>query len=151
MLDVLDTETRRRIDQANRARVQRAWEVQETTGQSLAKWQDQTDAPALPLSDAAAFVLNSPKDWLTPRIEKRFDKMIEDGALEEVAAVRPTYDSTRPAHRAIGVPELMAHLDGETSLQEAKTAATISTRQFAKRQRTWFRSKMRDWTWLDPA
>ncbi len=71
--------------------------------------------------------------------------MIADGALDEVAAVRPDYNTALPAHRAIGVPELMAHLNGEMTLDQAKEAAVIATRQFAKRQRTWMRSKMATW------
>lgn len=151
MRDALDPTTLTRIDTNNRARVQRAWEVQETTGRGLADWQDNTPAPVTPLDQTAAFVLDAPKEWLTPRIERRFDQMIDTGALDEAAQVHSVYDPGRPAHRAIGVPELMAHLDGTLSLSDAKTAAVIATRQFAKRQRTWFRSKMRDWTWLDPA
>ena len=71
--------------------------------------------------------------------------MITAGALDEVAAVRDTYDPSLPAHRAIGVPELMAHLEGQTSLDEARDAAIIATRQYAKRQRTWMRKRMRNW------
>lgn len=150
MLADLDAATRTQIDTANRARVQRAWEVQASTGRSLVEWQGTTAAPILPLTETSAFVLDAPKEWLTPRIERRFDLMLAEGALEEVAAVRPAYDPALPAHRAIGAPELLAHLQGQLTLQEAKTAAAIATRQFAKRQRTWFRSKMRDWTWLRP-
>jgi tRNA dimethylallyltransferase len=146
MLADLDATTRRRIDTTNRARVQRAWEVLTATGRSLPDWQDTTGPGLLPLSEIAAFVIDAPKDWLTPRIEQRFDQMIAQGALDEAATVRPTYDPSLPAHRAIGVPELMAHLNGDLSLQEAKKAATIATRQFAKRQRTWFRSRMSAWT-----
>jgi tRNA dimethylallyltransferase len=58
------------------------------------------------------------------------------------------YDPSLPAFRAIGVPELAAHLRGEMTLDAARVAATVSTRQFAKRQRTWFRARMGDWTRL---
>jgi tRNA dimethylallyltransferase len=141
----LDTHTAARIDLANRARVQRAWEVQAATGRGLAAWQDDTGPPALALEDTAAFFFDVNKDWLNARIAQRFDLMLQQGALEEAAAVRPTYDPALPAHRAIGVPELMGHLDGTLSLDEARSAAVIATRQYAKRQRTWMRSKMRDW------
>ena len=76
--------------------------------------------------------------------------MIEAGALEEARAVHFDYNPTLPAHRAIGAPELMDFLDGRLSLEDARDAAVISTRQFAKRQRTWFRSKMRDWARFTP-
>ena len=145
MLRDLDERTLARIDINNRARVQRAWEVQFATGRSLSNWQDTTGAPLLTLSNALPVVVDAPKDWLTPRIAQRFDQMIAAGALDEVAAARADYDPALPAHRAIGVPELMAHIAGQTTLDEAREAAIIATRQFAKRQRTWFRARMRDW------
>lgn len=142
----VDTQTALRIDTLNRARVQRAWEVQQATGRGLASWQDDTAPPLLPLDQCFPVVIDADKDWLNDRIARRFDLMIADGALDEVAAVLPDYDPALPAHRAIGVPELMAHLDGDMTLDAAKDAAVIATRQFAKRQRTWMRSKMADWT-----
>lgn len=145
LMAALDPETLKRIDVQNRARVQRAWEVQRATGRSIALWQDETGPPALPLDQCHPIVFDVDRDWLNARIEKRFDLMITAGALDEVAAVRDTYDPSLPAHRAIGVPELMAHLEGQTSLDEARDAAIIATRQYAKRQRTWMRKRMRNW------
>ena len=150
MLEALDAVTRGGIDTANRARVQRAWEVLVSTGQGLADWQARTPAPILPLTRAKAFVFDVPKDWLNARIAKRFDRMLEDGALEEARKVLPQYDPHLPAHRAIGAPELIAHLRGEVTLDEAREAVVILTRQFAKRQRTWFRSRMQDWEPVSP-
>ncbi|WP_299404487.1 tRNA (adenosine(37)-N6)-dimethylallyltransferase MiaA [uncultured Roseobacter sp.] len=150
LLDALDPATKARIDTANRARVQRAWEVLQATGRSLAAWQDETGAPTLPATGVETIVFDVAKEWLNARIEQRFDLMIAEGALEEVRAVRSCYDPSLPAHRAIGVPELMAHLDGSLSLAEARDRAVIATRQYAKRQRTWFRSKMRDWQAFAP-
>jgi tRNA dimethylallyltransferase len=60
------------------------------------------------------------------------------------------YDPSLPSCRAIGVPELMKYHRGQLSLDDARTSATIATRQYAKRQRTWFRSKMKEWLWIDP-
>ncbi|WP_187430060.1 tRNA dimethylallyltransferase [Roseobacter fucihabitans] len=145
LLDALDQETRTRIDIANRARVQRAWEVQRATGRSLIEWQRQTPPAILPTAQADTVVIDTDRDWLNTRIEMRIDQMIAAGAVEEARAVQPDYDPTLPAHRAIGAPELMAHLRGEISLKEACQRINIATRQFAKRQRTWFRSKMSDW------
>ncbi len=141
----LDTATAARIDLQNPARVARAWEVLRATGRGLADWQADTPPPLLPLARASAFVVDAPKDWLTPRIETRFARMIAEGALEEARANRPGWTADRPSAKAIGAAELMAHLDGEIPLDEAMTRATILTRQFAKRQRTWFRARMRDW------
>lgn len=141
----LDAPTATRLDMANRARVQRAWEVLTATGRGLAAWQDDTGPPALSLDQTAAFYFDADRDWLNARIARRFDLMLRDGALAEIAAVAPTYDPTLPAHRAIGVPELMAHLEGTLTLEDAREAAITATRQYAKRQRTWMRSKMRAW------
>ncbi len=145
LLAALDAETCARIDTQNRARVQRAWEVLEATGRGMAYWQDNTGPALLPLSACHPIVFDVEKTWLNARIAKRFDLMLAGGALEEVAAVRPDYDASLPAHRAIGVPELMGYLEGQITLENAKDRAVIATRQFAKRQRTWMRSKMADW------
>lgn len=150
MLAELDAETLARIDQANPMRVQRAWEVWRATGRALSAWQDDTPAPLLPREGADRLVFDAPKDWLTPRIEQRFDLMLENGALEEARANLAGWDPALPSSKAIGAPELIAHLRGEMTLDAAREAATIATRQFAKRQRTWFRSRMRDWSRISP-
>ena len=87
----------------------------------------------------------SGRDWLGARIDARFDAMIAAGALDEVRAELPYWDPARPSARAIGAPELVAHLRGETTLDAAVAAAKTATRQYAKRQRTWFRNRMRGW------
>ncbi len=145
MRDALDAPTRGQIDTLNRMRVQRAWEVLTATGRSLAEWQSDIAEPLLPVEKVYPVVFDAPKEWLNDRIERRFDLMIEQGALEEARALLPNYNPNLPAHRAIGGPELIAHLRGQLSLEQAKEAAVIATRQFAKRQRTWFRSKMKQW------
>ncbi|MEM6887826.1 MAG: tRNA (adenosine(37)-N6)-dimethylallyltransferase MiaA [Pseudomonadota bacterium] len=148
--DDIDSKTASRIDLANRARVQRAWEVQKATGRGLAAWQAATGAPLLPAARADCILCDAPKDWLNPRIERRFDQMLDQGALDEVAALVERYNPGLPAHRAIGAAELVAHLRGEISLNEARLRATIATRQFAKRQRTWFRRRMHGWMSVIP-
>ena len=146
LLAALDPETLGRIDHMNRVRVQRAWEVLQATGRGLAAWQDETAPPVLPLDQCFPIVVDADKHWLNDRIARRFDLMIKEGALDEVAAIQGRYDMSLPAYRAIGVPEILAHLEGKITLEEAKAAAVTSTRQFAKRQRTWMRSKMATWT-----
>jgi tRNA dimethylallyltransferase len=148
MLAALDPATAARIDRQNRARVQRAFEVWRTTGRGLAAWQDDTPPPRLPLSDCTALVLDAPKAWLDPRIERRFDAMLATGALDEARANLATWDPALPASRAIGAADLIAHLRGEMTLDQARAAAIVATRQYAKRQRTWFRARMRDWRHL---
>lgn len=149
LLDGIDEATSRRIDRLNPARVQRAWEVQRATGRGLADWQDDTGPPLLPLALCEPFVLRPDRDWLANRIGLRFDQMMREGALEEVRANLPDWDPTLPSSRAIGAAELVAHLRGESPLSEAVEAAKTATRQYAKRQRTWFRNRLRGWKVLD--
>lgn len=145
LLDGVDAATKAKIDLQNRARVQRAWEVHQATGKPLAEWQAQTGPAPLALDRCYPIVFDVDKDWLNTRIAQRFDLMLEQGALAEAQAVQPHYDPALPAHRAIGVPELMQYLAGELTLDQARESAVIATRQLAKRQRTWMRSKMANW------
>jgi len=151
LLADLDPATAANLDRRNRARVQRAWEVQRATGRPLADWQADTPPPLLPLAATVPLLFDVPKDWLLDRIARRFDAMLAQGAVDEVAAMRDRYTPALPAFRAIGVPELMAYIEGRCSLDEARDRATIATRRFAKRQRTWFRAKMRHWQQVRPA
>ncbi len=148
MVSALDTATRARIDLQNPMRVARAWEVLRATGRGLADWQDDTAPPLLPLTKAQPVCLDAPRDWLTPRIERRFAAMLDHGALDEARANAPTWHAGLPSAKAIGAAELIAHLRGELTLEAAMQAATLLTRQYAKRQRTWFRARMAGWTWL---
>ncbi|MCV6598706.1 MAG: tRNA (adenosine(37)-N6)-dimethylallyltransferase MiaA [Mangrovicoccus sp.] len=147
----LDPDTKARVDLLNPMRVQRAWEVQHQTGRGLAAWHAQTPAPILPLADCLPILLQADRDWLNARIARRFRAMITDGALEEARAMEPDWQPYHPASKAIGVAELIAHLRGEISLEQAEDAAVIATRRYAKRQRTWFRNQMQAWSGIDAA
>jgi len=147
----LDRRTVDRIDTNNPVRVQRAWEVLTATGRGLADWQDDTPPPLVALHRTNALLLDAPKDWLTPRIEARFGAMLAQGALEECRANLARWNPAHPSARAIGASELIAHLNGEMTLTEAARAATIASRQYAKRQRSWFRTRMKTWTHIDAA
>lgn len=145
LLAELDGATRARIDQANPARVQRAWEVLQATGRGLAEWQAATGPALLPLAAAETLVIRPDVAWLDARIAKRFKMMLDEGALDEAAAALPDWRPERASAKAIGAPELIAYLRGETGLDAAIEAATLASRQYAKRQRTWFRSRMKRW------
>ena len=147
----LDQPTAAGIDLNNRARVQRAWEVLRATGRGLADWQADTPAPVMALQRCVALRLEAPVAWLDARITARFDAMLALGALDEVRQNLPRWNPGLPSMRAIGAPELMAHLGGDMTLQQARDAAIIASRQYAKRQRTWFRARMRDWVPVAPA
>ena len=148
MLDALDAETRAQIDVQNPMRVARAWEVLQAIGQSIRSWQARTPPPLLPLEACHALHLTSPVDWLNYRLKRRFDIMISEGALEEARHNLEFWDSKWQSSKAIGAPELIAHLRGHFSLDEAKTRAVTASSQFAKRQRTWFRKRMVAWQTL---
>jgi tRNA dimethylallyltransferase len=148
MLAAVDAATAARIDRANPARVQRAWEVLRATGRGLAAWQ--ADATPVLLPHAETLLLMPDRHRLAARIDRRFDAMLAAGALDEVRAALPHWQPRAPWARAIGAPELVAHLRGETTLAEATEAAKAATRQYAKRQRTWFRGRMADWRAADP-
>ena len=145
MLEDLDDETRAQIDVQNPMRVARAWEVLQATGQSIRSWQARTPPPLLPLESCHALHLTSPVDWLNDRLKRRFDIMIAEGALEEARGNLEFWDSKWQSSQAIGAPELIAHLQGQFTLDEARTRAVTASSQFAKRQRTWFRKRMVAW------
>jgi tRNA dimethylallyltransferase len=135
-----------RIDTRNPARLRRGWEVLRATGRPLSAWQAETGPPLLPLDETVPLLLDADRDWLNARIALRFDRMLAEGALEEAAANLPRWERAGGARKAIGAPELVAHLRGETTRAEAREAAIIASRQYAKRQRTWFRARMGGWT-----
>jgi tRNA dimethylallyltransferase len=141
----LDPATLAGIDRQNPVRVQRAWEVQQATGRSLAEWQDMTPPPLLPLEQCTPIVLNAERDWLNARIDRRFDLMLKGGALEEARAMEPHWNPAHLSAKAIGAPQLIAHIRGEITLGQARDAARIASHQYAKRQRTWFRARMGGW------
>lgn len=146
-----DPDTYARIDRANPMRVQRAWEVLVATGRGLAAWHRETTAPILDPQDAVRVVLDRDTSLSNRDISDRFKKMLEDGALDECARFRSSgLTMSAPSGRALGARELVAHLEGRTGLAEATDAAVVATRRYAKRQRTWFRNRFSDWTWLDP-
>ena len=145
LIPEIDEHTQSSIDLMNPMRVQRAWEVQRATGKGIRTWQDETPAPLIPLTNSVPILFDVEKDWLNTRIAQRFNIMLDTGALEEAQMNLENWDPALLSNRAIGAPELIAYLQGQLTLDQAREAATIATRQFAKRQRTWFRSKMKNW------
>jgi tRNA dimethylallyltransferase len=129
-------------------RLARAWEVLEATGTPLAQWQRLKGRPVLEGLRLARFVLEIPRQTLRQRIAGRFAAMVDAGGLEEAAALRDL-DPELPAARLLGLRPLQALAAGDLSRQEALERAITDTRRFAKRQMTWFRHRMGDYTRLE--
>jgi tRNA dimethylallyltransferase len=134
-----------RISAADRQRLVRAWEVWLATGRALSDWQADS-AGALPAGWWRGVALEPPRDILYQRCDARFRRMLDAGALDEVAALSARgLDPVLPALKAVGFPELAAHLRGEFPLPRAIALAQQETRRYAKRQTTWMRGQMADW------
>ncbi|MEM9783803.1 MAG: tRNA (adenosine(37)-N6)-dimethylallyltransferase MiaA [Pseudomonadota bacterium] len=150
LLTAEDPETARRIDRANPMRVARALEVMRATGKGLVRWQAETGPPVVPRAHGIA-IMPDP-DWLDRRIASRFVAMVKDGALEEARAVAArALPSGAGALKALGARELIAHVEGRLALETAIDRATLATRRYAKRQRTWIRGRFSAWTMLRDA
>ncbi len=105
----------------------------------------------LDASRAAKIFLMPDRDELTRRIDARFDAMIAAGALEEVRALAARrLNPDLPAMKAHGVPWLIRHLNGEITLADAVEGGKRDTRQYTKRQATWFRNQLPDFAWVEP-
>jgi len=128
-------------------RVLRAWEVLESTGRPLISWQKEAGTPVLAGLRLARFVLDLDRFTLRERIRLRFLTMLEEGAPAEAAALKGL-DPTLPAAKILGLRQLAALAAGELGEEDAVTLAVTATRQFAKRQVTWFRHRMADWNWV---
>ncbi|HQZ69689.1 MAG TPA: tRNA (adenosine(37)-N6)-dimethylallyltransferase MiaA [Planctomycetaceae bacterium] len=139
-LTTRDPVTARRLHPNDMRRIIRAIEVFELTGKPLSE--DQHHKPRPPEHQPACVVwLSPPRKWLHDRINRRIDQMMQEGWLEETRALL-THDPPpgRTARQALGYRELIRHVEGEITLAATMEQIKISTRQFAKRQHTWFRN-----------
>jgi len=141
----IDQETVQKIDTNNPMRVQRAWEVLRSTGRGLNSWHRATPKPTLDLNRCKALLVDVEVSKMNNRIKNRFDQMIEKGLIQEAKNNLATWNPKHPSSKAIGACELIAYLNNEISINQLKEQIVIATRQYAKRQRTWFRTKMQSW------
>jgi tRNA dimethylallyltransferase len=132
-----------RLAPADTTRVARALEVVRSTGRTLAVWQEDRSGGIGDSVRLIATVLLPERDWLLARCDARLEAMFDDGAIEEVAQLlkRDDIPAAAPIRRAIGVPEITAMLTGTIDRKAALAAASVATRQYAKRQYTWFRNQ----------
>jgi len=136
-----------RIRQSDGQRIVRALEVLEASGKPISHWQAQSSCPLVDSASSRKIVLTPDRERLARRIEERFDRMIRLGAVKEVEELLALdLPPSMPAMKAIGVREIAAALAGEISMDEAASRAKAATRQYAKRQMTWFRHQFGpDW------
>jgi tRNA dimethylallyltransferase len=150
-LSARDDASARRLMPGDRARISRALEVVLATGRSITDWHAEGMKPALDPHAAVKIFLDVDRAELYRRIDSRFDAMLASGALDEVRALAGRHlDPALPAMKAHGVPWLIRHLNGEIDLPAAVDAAKRDTRRYSKRQATWFRHQLPDWTWIAP-
>lgn len=147
-----DPQTAARLRPTDPQRILRALEVLAATGKPLVSFQGPRSKPLLDATMCKGFFVAPTREELYARIDARFEKMMESGALEEVDALgRRGLDPMLPAMRAHGVPHLVRYLEGSLSREEAIAAGQRDTRHYAKRQFTFARHQLPGFTWLSGA
>ncbi|QDZ07380.1 tRNA (adenosine(37)-N6)-dimethylallyltransferase MiaA [Sphingomonas panacisoli] len=151
-LQAADPAQAAKLNATDTTRIARALEVVRSTGRSIASWREQRVGGIGGRVDLAPLILLPPREWLNERIDRRFAAMVDEGAMTEVAALvaREDVPLDAPIRRAIGLPELAAASLGAITVSEAIERASLATRQYAKRQYTWFRNQPpADWKRAD--
>lgn len=151
MLRTRDPVMAQKLEPKDTQRILRALEVIQETGRSLWDWQKEEVPPPFDKKQCFFFYVDIDRETLYARIDERFETMVARGALQEVARLREQFDEDEqdrlfrldyPILKAHGVPELLAHLDGELPLEAAIAKAQRNTRRYAKRQMTWIRGQV---------
>ena len=138
-LALLDPAAAAALNPGDTTRVARALEVVQSSGRTLASWQQRSEGGIADEITLRPLVLLPPRDWLLERCDRRFAAMLDHGAVAEVAALLArNLNSQLPVMRAIGVPELAAMIRGDLTRDQAIAAGQLATRRYAKRQYTWF-------------
>ncbi|KQY27000.1 tRNA (adenosine(37)-N6)-dimethylallyltransferase MiaA [Rhizobium sp. Root482] len=147
-----DSETAAILKPSDGQRIARALEIAEATGRPISHFQARRGRAVVAPERALKIVVLPERDLLRRRIDRRFAAMLEKGAIEEVEALlRLGLSPEMPAMKAIGVPQIAALLEGRMAKDEVIEKASAATRQYAKRQMTWFRNQLDDsWQRLDP-
>ncbi|MGN6277283.1 MAG: tRNA (adenosine(37)-N6)-dimethylallyltransferase MiaA [Sphingomonas sp.] len=141
-LQAFDPSAAARLNAGDTTRVARALEVVRATGRPLADWQAERVGGIAGEVTLLPMILLPDRDWLVERCDRRLAMMFDDGAIEEVARLLARdIPADAPIRRAIGVPEIAAFLTGAIDRDTALDRARLATRQYAKRQYTWFRNQ----------
>lgn len=140
-LQHLDPQAAQRLKPADTQRIVRALEVLVSTGKSLKYWQNQRTDP-LPYETDITYI-NPPRETVVAHARKRLEQMFKGGAIQEVESLLSkglTPESL--LRKAVGVREIEAYLAGDLTYEEALEKAFIATRQYIKRQQTWFNRQL---------
>ncbi len=146
----IDKSTAERLHVNDSQRITRALEVYQMTGKPLSVWHEEQKLKSLPNPLLSIALAPQDRSVLHTRIAERFEKMLEQGFMEEVTKLysRGDLDLDCPSIRSVGYRQMWLCLQGKMDLSEAKQRAVIATRQLAKRQYTWLRS-WQDVQWFD--
>ena len=138
----VDFEAAERLHEADTQRLTRAYEVYLATGTPLSSWHQYASTTQSINADVQTLVLQPPREGLYNTCNERFETMLEGGALDEVRGLmKLQLDPSMPVMKALGVLELLSYIKGEISFEQAKDDAKRATRNYAKRQMTWFRNQ----------
>jgi tRNA dimethylallyltransferase len=137
-----DPEAAARLKPGDGQRIVRALEVLDASGRSIVAWQSERGSPVVDRGTATMVIVEPDRSELDRRIEARFSTMLESGAIEEVKSLLALdLDPAKPAMKAIGVREIAALINDEATRADTIEAVRVATRQYAKRQSTWFRNQ----------
>ncbi|MEK9975889.1 MAG: tRNA (adenosine(37)-N6)-dimethylallyltransferase MiaA [Pelagibacteraceae bacterium] len=141
----LDPKCKNKIVKNDKQRMIRFYEVKFYTKKSIFDWQKNTKNNLKDINFKKIF-LNFPREVLLVKIEKRFKKMVDQGAIKEAKKFKKLgVSKILTSNNILGLKEIMSHLEGKMTLKEALERSIIRTRQYIKRQMTWFRGQMKDW------
>ena len=141
----LDSKCRNKIVKNDKQRMIRFYEVKFYTKKSIFDWQKNTKNNLKDINFKKIF-LNFPREVLLVKIKKRFKKMVDQGAIKEAKKFKKLgVSKTLTSNNILGLKEIMSYLEGKMTLKDAVERSIIRTRQYIKRQMTWFRGQMKDW------
>ena len=141
----LDPKCKNKIIKNDKQRMIRFYEVKFYTKKSIFDWQKNTKNNLKDINFKKIF-LNFPREVLLVKIEKRFKKMVDQGAIKEAKKFKKLgVSKILTSNNILGLKEIMSYLEGKMTLKEAVERSIIRTRQYIKRQMTWFRGQMKDW------
>jgi len=141
----LDSKCKNKIVKNDKQRMIRFYEVKFYTKKSIFDWQKNTKNNLKDINFKKIF-LNFPREVLLVKIKKRFKKMVDQGAIKEGKKFKKLgVSKTLTSNNILGLKEIMSYLEGKMTLKDAVERSIIRTRQYIKRQMTWFRGQMKDW------